>query len=96
MRARVETISAPQALAMQVIRMMAGRRPMKHQRNIERSITAFETGSAYRYHLERELQSRVGRELRERHADIMAEGVPPHFEELLARLDQPRRENPGD
>ena len=37
--------------------------------------------------VDRELQSKIGAQLRAMHDDIIQEGVPEHFRELLARLD---------
>jgi hypothetical protein len=34
----------------------------------------------------------IGRELRRLYADIIAEGVPQHFAEILRRLDEPSNE----
>lgn len=40
--------------------------------------------------VDRELQARIGAQLRAMHDDIIQEGVPDRFRELLARLDGTR------
>jgi hypothetical protein len=42
--------------------------------------------------LGRELQSKIGQQLREMHDDVVREGVPSRFLELLAKLDQGKKE----
>jgi Anti-sigma factor NepR len=36
-----------------------------------------------------DIRAAVGRQLRAIYADIVAEGVPEHFAEILRRLDEP-------
>lgn len=38
--------------------------------------------------VDRELQAKIGAQLRAMHDHIIGEGVPDRFQELLARLDQ--------
>ena len=38
--------------------------------------------------VDRELQAKIGAQLRAMHDDIIEQGVPDRFQELLARLDQ--------
>jgi hypothetical protein len=45
--------------------------------------------------LNREIQDRIGANLRAMHDDILKEGVPDRFLELLAKLDQPRKSRTG-
>jgi hypothetical protein len=35
------------------------------------------------------LQAKIGEKLKEMHDDVIRQGVPSRFAELLARLDQP-------
>jgi hypothetical protein len=39
-----------------------------------------------------DIMAAVGRQLRVIYADIVAEGVPEHFAEILRRLDEPSNE----
>jgi hypothetical protein len=39
-----------------------------------------------------DLQAKIGEKLKEMHDDVIRQGVPPRFAELLARLDQPADE----
>lgn len=38
--------------------------------------------------VDRELQAKIGAQLRAMHDDILGQGVPDRFQELLQRLDQ--------
>jgi len=42
--------------------------------------------------LSREVVAHLGRELRQRYADIIAEGVPEPLAEILRKLDEPTNE----
>lgn len=39
--------------------------------------------------LSADLQGKIGEKLKELHDDIIKEGVPPRFADLLAKLDEP-------
>jgi Anti-sigma factor NepR len=43
--------------------------------------------------LDLDIMMAIGRELRRMYADIIAEGVPERFAEILRRLDEPRHED---
>jgi hypothetical protein len=40
------------------------------------------------------LQAKIGEKLKEMHDDVIRQGVPARFAELLARLDKPAQEEP--
>jgi len=44
--------------------------------------------------LGREAMAQIGRELRVRYGEIIAEGVPERFAPILRRLDDPSNEGP--
>lgn len=44
--------------------------------------------------LSAELQAKIGEKLKEMHDDVIRQGVPARFAELLARLDDQARKEP--
>jgi hypothetical protein len=45
--------------------------------------------------LNREIQSKIGQQLRAIYDDVVQEGVPDRFTELLKQLDQPKNSQPS-
>jgi len=46
--------------------------------------------------LNAEIQARIGHQLRAMYDDVVRQGVPERFSELIRRLDDPQAGNPGD
>lgn len=42
--------------------------------------------------LGRDVQAKIGQQLRALHDDVVREGIPPRFQELLARLDSGKKD----
>ena len=45
--------------------------------------------------LNAEIQSRIGHQLRAMYDDVVRQGVPDRFQELIRKLDQPEAAQPG-
>ncbi len=69
---------------------------MPDQHGSRRNAGALDSRSAYRFQFGRELQARVGHELRDMHADIMSAGLPAEFQDALSRLDKAAGNRSGD
>ena len=46
--------------------------------------------------LNAEIQARIGHQLRAMYDDVVRQGVPERFSELIRKLDDPQARNPGD
>ena len=46
--------------------------------------------------LNAEIQSRIGHQLRAMYDDVVRQGVPDRFQELIRKLDQPGAQNGGE
>lgn len=64
----------------------------KQKRAVDKAKTARSWGPAPR--LGPEVQGKLGEQLRELHEEIIQQGVPPRFVELLARLDARKTDKP--
>jgi len=53
-----------------------------------------DTAGQQRSGLNREIQSKIGQQLRAMYDDVVQEGVPDRFADLLKRLDKPSEEGP--
>ncbi len=66
---------------------MNERKPAGQQRAMETAATRNRKGSAKPAKLSREVQARLGQQLRAMYDDVVSQGVPDRFAELLNRID---------
>jgi hypothetical protein len=66
---------------------MNERKPLGQQKAMEAATTRIKKPSAKPAKLGREVQARLGQQLRAMYDDVLNQGVPDRFAELLNRLD---------
>jgi hypothetical protein len=66
---------------------MNERKPQGQQKPMETAATGNRKGSAKPAKLSREVQARLGQQLRAMYDDVVSQGVPDRFTELLNRIN---------
>jgi hypothetical protein len=66
---------------------MNERKPAGQQRAMETAATRNRKGSSKPAKLSREVQARLGQQLRAMYDDVVSQGVPDRFAELVNRID---------
>ena len=66
---------------------MFERKPVGQQRQMETAETRNRKGGSKPAKLSREVQARLGQQLRSMYDDVVNQGVPDRFTELLNRID---------
>ena len=66
---------------------MNERKPAGQQRAMETAVTRNRKGSAKPAKLSREVQARLGQQLRAMYDEVVSQGVPDRFTDLLDRIN---------